>query len=192
MKDAEQLRLVERIQAGDAAAEQELFRRYRDAIHWKVCRSIDARVEDLKDVVSEIYLAILEGLRKKEFQPERWESLEAYIWGVTNNKIKDWFKRQKTEKKYRDGYLPADELVAATNEYLAENDELQRRLRTLIKGLAPKYKKVLDLRYFQELSVAEISARLRLPPRRVSERIHYALKLLRKNWKKQKIVNISH
>ena len=80
MKDADQLRLVERIQSGDATVEREVFRRYRDAIFWKICRDLKSGDENIKDVASEAYLAIVEGLRRPDFQPERWESLEAYIW----------------------------------------------------------------------------------------------------------------
>lgn len=186
MKDEYQQRLVERIRSNDRAAEKELFLRYKDPIHWKVCRSIDARAEDLKDVVSEIYLAILEGLRKESFQPEKWESLDAYIWGITKNKIKDWFKKRKQEKKFFDDDPRPENVATGTEEYLLENEELRKLLRAFIETLQPKYKEVLDLRYFQELSVPEISARLNLPPRRVSERINYALKLLRTACEKEK------
>ena len=185
MKDAEQLRLVKRIQSGDAIAEKELFLRYKDPIHWKVFRRIDTDVENIKDVVGEIHLAILQGLRKESFQPERWESLDAYVWGVANHKINDWFKKQKVERRIIVGDHPSDDIATSTEEYLLENQELANLLRTLIKSLPSKYKEALDLRYFQELSIQEISAQLGLPPRRVSERIHYALKLLREAFHKK-------
>ena len=76
-----------------------------------------------------------------------------------------------------------------TEEYLFENEEL-KNLRDLLKGLPSKYKEVLDLRFFAELSVQEISDRIGLPPRRVSERINYALKLARKAIKKRKLFSI--
>jgi RNA polymerase sigma factor (sigma-70 family) len=54
-----------------------------------------------------------------------------------------------------------------------------------LQALEFKYKEALELRYFKELSVPEISAQLGIPPRRVSERIHYALKLLRQAYQKK-------
>jgi len=185
MKDADQLRLVERIQTGYTIAEKELFLRYKGPIHWKVLRRIDTNIENIKDLVSEIYLAIIDGVRKPSFQPERWESLDAYVWGVTNHKINDWFKKQKVERRTIVGDPPSDDIATSTEEYLLETQELANHLRTLIKSLPSKYKEALDLRYFQELSIQEISAQLSLPPRRVSERIHYALKLLRKAFHKK-------
>jgi RNA polymerase sigma-70 factor (ECF subfamily) len=185
MRDERQLRLVQRIQGGDATAENELFHRYKDPILWKICRLVKTDSENIKDLAGEIYLAILEGLRKQSFQSEQWETLEAYIWGVANNKIRDWFKKEKRENKLFNGDPPSEEIVVASEEYLLENEELGKLLKACLKTLEPKYKEALELRYFKELSVPEISARLGIPPRRVSERIHYALKLLRKAYQKR-------
>ena len=185
MQDDNQIRLVQRIQGGDGTAENELFERYQNPILWKICRQLKTDRENIADLASEIYLAILEGLRQATFQPEKWESLEAFIWGVTNNKIRDWFKKEKRDRKFFHAGPPSEEIAAATEEYFGENEELGRHLRTCLAALAAKYKEALELRYFQELSVAEISARLGLQPRRVSDRIHYALKLLRQIYEKK-------
>jgi len=187
MKDAQHRQIVQRIQSGDAAAEKELFIKYKDAIHWKVCKHIKADAEHIKDVVGEVYLAMLQGLRSPNFEVEKWESLDAYIWGVTQNKIRDWFKRSKKERAVFNPLPPPEEVTSSTDEYLLELEEFQKQLRTLLKNLPPQYKEVLDLKFFQELSVQEISQQIGLPPRRVSERIHYALKLTRKAFEKGKL-----
>ena len=72
-------------------------------------------------------------------------------------------------------------------DYRLEDEERAGLVRACLQNLRPPYKEALELRYFKELSIAEMSAQLGLPPRRVSERIHYALKLLRKTWKKSGI-----
>ncbi|MCL4708980.1 sigma-70 family RNA polymerase sigma factor [bacterium] len=180
MKDADQLYLVQRIQAGEAAAETELFKRYQTPILWKICRHLKADRENVKDVASEVYLAILQGLRNANFQPERWESLEAYIWGVTNNKIRDWFKQANRNHRFIEPQPPAENTAVAAEEFLADNDELRRHLQDCLQTLDSKYRIALELRYFRELTIPEMSAELGISPRRVSERIHYALKLLRK------------
>lgn len=185
MRDEYQLRLVQRIQSGDLSAENDLFQKYKNPILWKTLHSITTDIEDIKDVTSEVYLAIVQGLRSKGFQPEKWESLEAYIWGVANNKIRDWFKKEKFENKIFSDNPPSEEISSASEEYYWENEELRALLKTCLKALDHQYKEALELRYFQELSVQEIGAQLGLPPRRVSERIHYALKLLRKAYRKK-------
>ena len=49
-----------------------------------------------------------------------------------------------------------------------------------VQQLKPKFKEVLNLYYYQELSRDEVAAKLGISPRRVSERLNYAQKLLRK------------
>lgn len=181
MKDADQLYLVQRIQAGEAAAETELFKRYQAPILWKICRHLKTDRENVKDVASEVYLAILQGLRSANFQPERWDSLEAYIWGVTNNKIRDWFKQANRNHRFIEPQPPAENIPAvAAEEFLAENGELLRRVQACLQTLDSKYRTALEMRYLRELTIPEMSAELGIAPRRVSERIHYALELLRK------------
>ncbi len=186
MRD-EQQRLVQRIQTGEAEAEQELFRQYAQPVLWKITRSLKTDAQNLKDIAAEVYLAILQGLRKESFAPEKWDSLEAFIWGVTQNKIRDWFKAKKREHKYFHDDPPSEEIATASEEYLLENEELGRLLRKALRALAPKYKEVLELRYLQELPVHEMGAQLGLPGPRVSERIHYALKCMRAACEKMRL-----
>ncbi len=180
----QQLRLVQRIQAGDATATKELFLSFQKPILWKISRSVHTDTANLKDVAGEVYLALIEGLHKDSFEPARWASLEAFVWGVTNNKIRDWYKKQKRDRRVFEDDPIAAQVVAAAEDYRLESEEITRVLREGLSSLKPRYKEVLDLRYFKELTIPEISAQLGLPPRRVSERIHYALKLLRKAWGK--------
>lgn len=187
--DNAQRQLVRRIQSGDSRAEHELFEKYRKAVLWKVTRSVESDNENIKDLVSEIWLALLESLRRETFDPNKRQSLDAYVWGVTNNKIHDWFKKSKLEKKVFNPVSLTEDLAKYTEEYLFEHKEIAQQLRTMLRALPHKYKVVLDLRYFKELSIGEISERLGLPRGRVSERIHYALKLMRKAYKKN-FVNI--
>lgn len=192
MKDELQIHLVERIQASDSSAEDELFIQYKDPIHWKVYRHIKTGEESIKDVVSDIYMAILEGLRKESFEPERWQSLDAFIWGVTQNKIRGWFKKNKVEAKVFSSDSPSERKGESENvtEDRVENKELRNLLRKALRQLKAEYKEVLDLRYFRELSIQQISEKLGIAPRRVSERIHSALKLMRKACKKEKDLSI--
>lgn len=188
--DESQRTLVKRIQSGDKSAETDLFAKYKDAILWKVCRHIQSSLDDIKDVVSEVYLAILEGLRKKDFKQEKWPSLDAYIRGVTNNKVRDWFSDNKRKRSlFLSGEL-SEEIASYTEDYLLERAELEKLLKEVLGTLAPKYRKALELHFLKEYSIQEMSKKLKMPPRRVSERIHYALKLIRKACERAKIVSI--
>ncbi len=170
--------LVEKIQAGDTDAEVELFQRYGPLISRKVSFDLGARNADLRDVAADVQLALLISLRHGKFDVNRGTSLGSYIYGITINKIRDYFKTQKTRPLTAD---PLPEcIVSAAEAYDLEKKEIRSRLRILLGKLKMKYKEVLYLRYYEGLSITEISQKIHLPPRRVSERIHYAIKLLRK------------
>ena len=49
-----------------------------------------------------------------------------------------------------------------------------------IKKLKPKYREVLYLYYYKDLSMEEVAEKLGISPRRVSERVNYSQKLLKK------------
>lgn len=178
MLDAHDRDLVERIQAGETKAETRLFQKYSPLIARKVSFDLGARNADWRDVAANAQMALLISLRQSKFDVNRGTSLGSYVYGITVNKIRDYFKSQKTRPLITD---PLPEcIVSAAVAYDIEKKEIQSQLRALLGKLKLKYKEVLYLRYYQELSITEISEKIHLPPKRVSERIHYALKLLKK------------
>ncbi|HQU54268.1 MAG: sigma-70 family RNA polymerase sigma factor [Calditrichaeota bacterium] len=191
MKDADHLELFRQIKAGEKSAEASLFRKYQVPILWKTRRQIHADPETIRDIVSDILAEILTTLHKKDFDPYKWESLDALAWGITQNKIRNWFRHQKVVDKYNLREELNEELVQAADQHLVETNEVAQLVKDLLKTLAPKYREVLILRYLKELSISEIGEKVGLPERRVSERIHYALKLMNNECQKRGILSIS-
>lgn len=182
-------KLVEQILKGNRNAEQELFAGFDKKIIRKVRLSIGLSNPDWKDIVSEIQLAVLESLRHGRFDVQRGSSLGSYIYGITMNKIRDYFKQQKKKKRFAiDSEGMEDPSADEIDDF--EQKERSYLLRGLLKGLKLKYKEVLYLRYYKEYSISEISQIINLPPRRVSERINYAVKLLKKECDKNKLFSI--
>lgn len=178
MLDADDRNLVERIKAGETAAEAELLEKYSPLIMRKVSFDLGAGNADWRDIAAEVQLALLLSLRQGKFDINRGTSLGSYVYGITLNKIRDYFKTLKKRPIIPES-LP-ESIISAAEAYDTEKKEIQSLLKTLLGKLKMKYKEVLYLRYYEELSITEISERIDLPPRRISERIHYAIKLLRK------------
>jgi RNA polymerase sigma-70 factor (ECF subfamily) len=65
-----------------------------------------------------------------------------------------------------------------------ENKERAETIARHLERLKPKYKEILYLYYYKELSRDEVARKLGITPRRVSERVNYAQKLLKKMMKK--------
>jgi RNA polymerase sigma factor (sigma-70 family) len=75
---------------------------------------------------------------------------------------------------------PYDE--AAVDTWLArhhDDDHLRRELASAIESLPPHYREVLLLRDFEELTIAEIAARVGDTPAAVKSRLHRARTLAR-------------
>jgi len=166
---------VQRIAAGDSTAEQELLLFFEEKIARLVRIKIGAKTEEAQDLKQEIRIAIIQSLRAGRFNAEAGR-LGSYIYSLARHKIIDYLKSPKRNKP-----LEFEIEIPDTTDLQEEmeKEESIAALRRLLEELPHKYKEVLFQRYFLDRSIDEISAALDLPPRRVSERINYARKLLR-------------
>lgn len=180
--ETDERQLLERIYRGDRQAESELVRQFDYVIRRKIESCVQADKDRIHDILAEVHLAVIQSIRQKKFRMENGHSLGAYIYGITRNKINDFYKERK---RHQNSEILPKHVVDAIKDLGLERKELEFALRQELEKLQPKYRKILYLRYFKELSITEICEQLDLSPRRVSERIHYAVKLLRKNSKKK-------
>jgi RNA polymerase sigma-70 factor (ECF subfamily) len=147
--------------------------KYRPVVSFKVRKSLGSQTPDWEDVVNEIMTQVVEKVTKGEFRGE--SSIGTFIYTITSRRIVD-FIRQKT-RVLKGGPEPAPWPDPCED---AEARERARLVAGAVQQLKPKFKEVLNLYYYQELSRDEVAARLGISPRRVSERLNYAQKLLRK------------
>jgi RNA polymerase sigma-70 factor (ECF subfamily) len=147
--------------------------KYRPIVSFKVKKSLGTQTPDWEDVVNEIITQVIEKVKKGEFRGD--SSIGTFIYTVTTRRIVDYI-RQKT--KILKGIPEPAPLPDPCDN--AESREKARVLADAIKQLKPKFKEVLNLYYYQELSREEVAQRLGISPRRVSERLNYAQRLLRK------------
>ena len=97
MTQEQETELVKRIYSGDSRAENELFSHFDARIIRKVRFSIGSTNSDWQDIVGDIKTALLENLRDGKFDIDRGVSLGSYVFGITMNKIRDYFKSKKTD-----------------------------------------------------------------------------------------------
>jgi len=140
--------------------------------------------DQFDDIVHDTIVAIFESI-ERTYEIDKSASLGSYVYGITNNKIRDYYRDSKKEAElYQD--IALDSLISATNaEITLEREEFQKQLKKEISKLKEKYRIVLYLRYYEGLTISQLSEKIKLPPKRVSERLHYALMLLKKNLQKK-------
>ena len=146
---------------------------YRAVISFRVRKALGSSNPDWEDVVNEILTQAVAKIKSGEFRGD--SSIGTFLYTITSRRIIDYI-RQKTRvlkhapepAPYPD---PHDEM---------EHQERARQVAEVVSGLKPKFRDVLYLYYYRELSRDEVARTLDISPRRVSERVNYALKLIQK------------
>ncbi len=147
--------------------------KYRPVVSFRVKKSIGVRTPDWEDVVNEIMINVVEKLKKGEFRGD--SSIGTFIYTITSRRIIDFIRKKSKVLKH----APEPNPYLSPQEHV-ENRERAQWIADSIEKLKPKYKEILYLYYYQELSREEVAKKLNISPRRVSERVNYAQKLLRK------------
>ncbi len=134
-------------QRGDRAAFDELMRRHKDAVYRFVRRYV-GNSDDAYDLLQETFIAVWENLRR--FDVTR--SFTAWTRTIALNKCRDFSRRQKFQRLFRQLYAAEPNRPPASPAQLAEAREIdaeqalkQQRFDAAVAALPAFYKEVLLL-----------------------------------------------
>ncbi len=181
--------LVDKSQAGDLQAFEELVCRYERKIYTLAYR-MTGNYHDANDLAQEAFLRAFQAI--KGFRGD--SSFSTWLCRIAANVCRDELKkRYRTPVDYLDEEIsfgeqevkkqvPVDEPGPAE---LYEKHELQRELQALIDTLTPEYRVAIILRDIQGLSYEEIAEQLECSLGTVKSRISRARSFL-----KEKILSL--
>lgn len=155
--------LVRRILQGEDHLFEKILARYRDRVAALIF-SITGSRSDLEDIAQEAFISIYKNLAS--FQGR--SSLGTWIYRITVNKCRDWQRRYYLRKPVE--LLGIRGLNQASPRDGAELEE-QESIRNAIRSLPEKYRLVIVLYYFHDLSCPEIAEILGLPKKTVETRL---------------------
>jgi len=147
---------------------------FKPVVGFKVKKALGGGNPDWEDVTNEILLQVIEKVRSGEFRGE--SSIGTFIYTVTGRRIVDYI-RQKT--RILKGAPDAGILPDPQEE--VEREERAKRLGEAVRGLKPRFRDVLYLYFYKEKTREEVARELGITPAKVSERVNYAQKLLKKS-----------
>jgi RNA polymerase sigma-70 factor (ECF subfamily) len=156
-------------QRGSIKAMEMLVQRWQKRL-WKYAYNMTGDAEVAWDITQESWLGIIKGLRKLQ-DPANFK---AWAYRITTNKSIDWIRKNKTAKK-----VGLDEIQGHQHE-----EEKDVGLKELLEQLDIKKRAVLNLRYFEQLSIPEIGIALKIPKGTVKSRLHNARKELKELYQK--------
>ena len=165
---ADDRELVERVLGGDTAAFEYLFDRYREAIH-RLFVQRTGDTDDADDLLQETFVKVYVNLHRyrAEYTFGQW------LYTIARNTFIDYVRRRQDD-------LPIDERFTApassapTPEESVINSQQQKQIEHCLGELAPRYRQLIRMRFFEEYSYEEIAAKLSLPLGTVKTRIHRA------------------
>ena len=161
---------------GSARAMEELFQRYLPQVRSIVAARMGRRLQDvldLEDMVQESMRLAIEGLENFEYRSEG--SFRSWLAMCVENAIRNESRKQGTKKRgagqvQRVADLPQTRLSetlfpaepAGVSRAVREREE-EDRLEAALLQLAPRYREVIALRAFGEMSYRDIAATMNLP-----------------------------
>ena len=144
--------LIEGIQSGDREALRRLYERFSRFAMGVALRYVPER-EDALDVVHDSFVIILTSINSFEYRGEG--SLRNWVSKIVSHHAIDWIK--KHEQLSFSDQIP-DEIEE--NEEAAIEEVPKNLLNEMIGRLPLRYRIVINLRAFEELSHKEIALRL--------------------------------
>jgi len=171
---------------GGAKAQEayaKLMSRYRDSIYFTVLKMVHNK-DDADDLTIEAFGKAFSKLEK--YSPDY--AFSTWLFKIAINNCIDFIRKKRIKTLSIDESIDGEEggadytynLKAATLDPEEQFVKMQRK--ELVSGvmdkLNPKYKKLIELRFFKELSYEEISAELKVPLGTVKAQLYRAKELL--------------
>ena len=143
---------------------EEIYERHADMVY-SVSFSYLKNTEDTKDIVSEIFLKLLQ--KKIRFNDVEHE--KAWLLRATINLCKDYLKHWRCKNENLDDY----DNLESDNPF--QTDEIYK----LVMELPERYKAVVYLHYYEGYKTEEIGKILKKPQSTVLSQLREARKLLK-------------
>ena len=165
---AEDRQLVEWTLEGDHTAFEYLFNRYRDAIRQLLTQRAGSS-DDADDLLQETFIKVY--LHLDRYNPAY--TFGQWLYTIARNTFIDYVRRRQDE-------LPIDERFSAPASPAPNPEEsvirLQQRseIEYCLEHLAPRYNRLIRMRFLEEYSYEEIAEKLNLPLGTVKTQIHRA------------------
>ena len=176
-KGQRDLKLVNRaLQSGDPTAYRELMKLYRDPLYFMLYEKVSDQ-ELAKDLTIE---ALGKAFKKLHLYTPEY-AFSTWLFTVARNHCIDYLRKHKIPMISIDRMMLDEDGKRNSFDLISkslnpeENMEKKQRiaiLRQIVDQLKPKYRDLVKLRYFKELSYEEVAETLAIPIGTVKAQLH--------------------
>ena len=167
--------LIEAAKSGDQEAFRHIVERYQGAVYNLAYRMLGTP-EEAEDAAQEIFVRIYRQLGR--YDPER--KFSTWTLAIATNFCIDQLRRRRMQLVPLETIIPWARTRDSGPEGEALSSESRDEMQRLLKRLPEKYRAPLVLRYWEDLSCAEIAEILDVPEGTIKTQIHRARKQLGK------------
>lgn len=174
------IRLVEKAKNGDQSAYAELMNRYREAIYHMLLKMVN-NANDSEDLTIEAFSKAFKNL--DQYTPNF--AFSTWLFKIATNNCIDFIRKKRIDhisldrengEKNNISYTIHAEIPDPEEDLIKK--QKARILRSVVNTLKPRYRKLVELRYFNEFSYDEIAKELDLPLGTVKAQLFRARELL--------------
>lgn len=174
--------LVERARKGDQKAYADLLGRYRDSIYFMLLKMVN-NSSDAEDLTIEAFGKAFRNI--EQYTPNY--AFSTWLFKIATNNCIDFIRKKRGSTISLDQTLDDSGSITPSNSIRSDtldpemsliNQQKVKQLRDVVSKLKPRYRNLVELRYFQEFSYEEISAELKLPIGTVKAQLFRARELL--------------
>ncbi len=180
VKAKKDLEIIELALKGEEKAYAELLDRYQDSIYFLLLKKI-GNENDAEDLTMETFGKAFNNLA--QYTPVY--AFSTWLFRIAINNCIDFVRKRKIRPQSYDSGVdfhdPDNANFTSSSlspEDLVIKEQKAAELRDMIKTLKPRYARLIDLRYYQELSYEEIADVMQLPLGTVKAQLFRARELL--------------
>ena len=160
----------------DERAFDELFRRYARKLQGFFWRRTGGNEAEAADLTQEVFLRVWE--KAKRYNPST--NVHTWVFSIAYNLLTDHYRHIGYQEQYT-AYVQSSETEAKDENVsiLLDKEQFDKALSEVLTALSEAEQLLFDLRFTQELSVAEIAMIIQIPEGTVKSRLHSLTQKLR-------------
>jgi RNA polymerase sigma-70 factor (ECF subfamily) len=155
------------VDEGDQKAYAELMSRYKDSIYYMLLKMVNNR-DDAEDLTIEAFGKAFRNIR--QYTPDY--AFSTWLFKIATNNCIDFIRKKRKMMLSIDRGFENEEgqdvSLEVKSDGPAPDDVMMKKqkvmmMKDVVEKLKPRYRRLVELRYYQELSYEEISEELNLP-----------------------------
>jgi RNA polymerase sigma factor (sigma-70 family) len=174
------LLLVEQAKSGKEKAFASLMNRYRDSIYFMLLKMVN-NPYDAEDLTIEAFGKAFKNI--ESYTPKY--AFSTWLFKIATNNCVDFIRKKQVSPAPLDYFQDSIDNVTVNiqsdlpdPEETLINHQKIAALKVIVSQLKPRYKALIELRYYKEYSYEEISTELKLPIGTVKAQLYRAKTLL--------------